>query len=401
MSARRDIPIWTLGEEDWYPNRQERMLAFEVTMTEDDVRNTDTDLSDSLTEPILWLAGAVVVAPVILFATLGWLDKEYESYPFDLAFLVVTGAGLRAAWLGLKVARERVALGRSGVAGYLVVAAGALYFLVGSWLAFVLEVTSRTGSPGRAPRHRGKFVLAPLARGAGWSSREMPLATRSEDAFALASHWRENGRGEHASVAAFARLTLDLLAVGAPARLLQQTQRAGLDEVAHAELCFSIARSIDDGDVSPGVFRAAAAGAPSRFRWLALARLAVGSLVEGALFEGHAATVLRRLAGIVEDPSIAGVLGRMADDEARHAALAWDVLEWCLAEGGFSVTWVVRGAARRLPECPGSSVPAAARDGAWIRHGIPSCALEASAYADVRDSVRSRTRTLVETLTWE
>src|SRR5580658_3154317 len=108
MSARRDIPIWTLGEEDWYPNRQERMLAFEVTMTEDDVRNTDTDLSDSLTEPILWLAGAVVVAPVILFATLGWLDKEYESYPFDLAFLVVTGAGLRAAWLGLKVARERV-----------------------------------------------------------------------------------------------------------------------------------------------------------------------------------------------------------------------------------------------------------------------------------------------------
>jgi hypothetical protein len=46
---------------------------------------------------------------------------------------------------------------------------------------------------------------------------------------------------EHASVAAFARFTLDLLALGAPADLVQSAQQALGDEIAHAELCFGLA----------------------------------------------------------------------------------------------------------------------------------------------------------------
>jgi hypothetical protein len=226
--------------------------------------------------------------------------------------------------------------------------------------------------------------------------RELIVAVAPEDANAVAEQWREMGRGEHASIAVFARLSLDLLALGAPSRLLRQAQRAGLDEVAHADLCFSLARAVDGREVGPAPFRAASsAGQCSRFRWLALSQLAVGSLIEGVMFEGYAAALAGKLAAACEEPALARILSTIAEDEGRHAAHAWDVLEWCIAEGGFAVTCVVRGALRKLPERVRSTLPPVARGGAWVRYGIPSRALETDAYAEVRRLVVRRARTLI------
>lgn len=50
---------------------------------------------------------------------------------------------------------------------------------------------------------------------------------------------------EHASVAAFARFTLQLLAMGAPAELVQASVGAAADELDHARLRFGIADRFD------------------------------------------------------------------------------------------------------------------------------------------------------------
>lgn len=146
----------------------------------------------------------------------------------------------------------------------------------------------------------------------------------------LAAAWLDDALMEHASVASFARTTLELMAVGAPAQLLADVQRAALDEVAHARACFGLhARYAGSEDArSPGPLLAPSPRAPT------LARLAQDTFVEGCVGETiaslHAARAARRCA----DPTVRPVLERIADDEARHAALAWRTLAWCLREAG-------------------------------------------------------------------
>src|SRR5262245_889099 len=64
--------------------------------------------------------------------------------------------------------------------------------------------------------------------------REQPVdpTTRA----ALAAAWLRDAQMEHASIASFARFTLELLAVGAPAELVADSQRASLDEIEHARM---------------------------------------------------------------------------------------------------------------------------------------------------------------------
>jgi hypothetical protein len=71
---------------------------------------------------------------------------------------------------------------------------------------------------------------------------------------AIAARWRINAQTEHASVAAFANLTLALVGVGAPSRLVDAAQRDGQDETRHVWLCFALANAIDGRDCrAPGL----------------------------------------------------------------------------------------------------------------------------------------------------
>ncbi|HEU4537511.1 MAG TPA: hypothetical protein VFS00_25505, partial [Polyangiaceae bacterium] len=69
---------------------------------------------------------------------------------------------------------------------------------------------------------------------------------------ALAQHWLDVAALEHASVASFARFTLELLALGAPPALVAEAQRAGLDEVAHAEVAYALASAYAGRRFGPG-----------------------------------------------------------------------------------------------------------------------------------------------------
>jgi hypothetical protein len=234
----------------------------------------------------------------------------------------------------------------------------------------------------------------PRLRGdAGWTDAGLSAIDATDAPAGLADQWRENGKTEHASVAAFARLTLDLMALGAPSRLVADSNRDALDEIRHAELCFGIARALDGRDVGPAPFpEAQRVSTLTRVRPVALAQLAVDSLVDGALHEGVSARVIAKLARRSEVPAIRAALVELAADEGRHAAHGWAVVEWCLAEGGTPVARALAGALRALPVRSKSSLPAAAEDGAWERWGIHGARLEADEYAAGRAHVVRRVR---------
>lgn len=181
-------------------------------------------------------------------------------------------------------------------------------------------------------------VVAPVTAAPGWSAA-LPSAPADPT---QAAAWLEAAALEHASIAAFARLTLDLMALGAPAELLFDVQRAAADEVEHARLCYAMASRYAGRALAPGAFPFGAPVAPCAD----LVSLAVSAVREGCLGETVGAYVAARAAEGEEDEAVRAVIQRIADDEARHAALSWRVVAWALRAGGEPVRAAVREAFR-------------------------------------------------------
>ncbi len=89
------------------------------------------------------------------------------------------------------------------------------------------------------------------------------------------------------------------------------------------------------------------------------------------------------------------MLKELAADEGRHAAHGWEVVAWCLAEGGEAVAGALRGAVAALPETMRSPLPEAARGGGWERLGIHGHALEAEELAEARAALVARVERMV------
>ena len=136
--------------------------------------------------------------------------------------------------------------------------------------------------------------------------------------------WLADAKMEHASVAAFARLSLQLLALGAPVDLVRDAQRASLDELRHAEFCFRMA-SREAGSV----LQAGPLPVHGALADVSLENLIETNLLEGCIGETLAAARLQRRAASSTDPLVKQTLLAMAEDEARHAELAFRILGWC------------------------------------------------------------------------
>jgi hypothetical protein len=270
-----------------------------------------------------------------------------------------------------------------GVVGAL---AGALFGLVSSTMVY-----SVLYARGRQLREQGELKLPPVQRGGDWAGDGERIVLPEEVRSGVASAWRENGRTEHASVAAFARTSLELVALGAPPELLVDAANDAVDEIRHTEACFALARALDGEALSPGPFpEASSAGALRGDRASRLAELAVVSLVDGALHEGVSARVIARLVERCEVPAIREVLQQLASDEERHAAHAWDVLAFCLQQGGEPVRRALREAAPRIPDTIHSPHLRGAEDGAWERYGLPGHALEQQEYTIALEQLLGR-----------
>ena len=311
-----------------------------------------------------------------------------------LLFVLSTLVAFGRAPLG-GAALVQVARGRSvGQAGSLILDLLGNLLMTGFGMLVAYFATIGI-SRGRQLRRFGKVLLPTLRLEPSWTTCRMTLDS-SDAPRGLADQWRENGKTEHASVAAFARLTLDLMALGAPPPLLAAANQDALDEIRHTELCFSIANALDGRDMSPGPFPEAQRVATlPRSRSLALAKLAVDSLIDGAHHEGVSARIIASLGQRCEVAPIRAALKEIAADEGRHAAHGWAVVAWCLSEGGPGVGQALLGAIQKLPAQMHSDLPENAADGGWERWGIHGHSLEAEEYAAALAHVRARVQALM------
>jgi hypothetical protein len=166
----------------------------------------------------------------------------------------------------------------------------------------------------------------------------------------IADEWLADARMEHASIASFARFGLELLGLGAPAVLVEQAQRAALDEVEHARVCFSLASHFAGRAVGPTALRVGGAMLSPT-----LPEAAARAFAEGCVGETIAAWHARAALERARTADVRTVLSKIADDEARHAELAWRFVAWALAQGGPTVADALREAlARATSACPRS-----------------------------------------------
>ena len=177
--------------------------------------------------------------------------------------------------------------------------------------------------------------LAPVCATPGWlraetvETREGSCGVRpvpAELARQLARRWTEIGLMEHASIAAFARFTLQLLALGAPLELIEESNRAQADEARHARLAFELATHYAGTPVGPG--RLSLSGPMLDADGEAILQT---TIEEGCIGETCAALEAAFAADLCSDPVVAQTLRAIAEDEARHAALAWRTVQWMTA----------------------------------------------------------------------
>ncbi len=221
---------------------------------------------------------------------------------------------------------------------------------------------------GRPLVHQGRAVIATRAEHAAWIDDLSPevnsidVQTRA----ALAQAWLDDALAEHASIASFTRVSMQLLSVGAPPELLEGAHRAAQDEVRHARVCFTLAsmygaRWEAPGDLAPDAIR------HSTCDRAALAREAI---LEGCLGEGVAAAVARASAETAEDPVVKGVLEGIASDESHHCELAWKILAWCLETGGEAAADAASDALRALAAAEFSlDLPRGVDRALWVASG--------------------------------
>ncbi|MCB9793642.1 MAG: hypothetical protein H6741_13040 [Alphaproteobacteria bacterium] len=149
----------------------------------------------------------------------------------------------------------------------------------------------------------------------------------------IAAAWLRAALMEHASVASFARLSLELMAVGAPLSLLARVQAAAADEVEHARLCFEEVERRTGRAWAPGAFPFQEALRPR----VNLAAIAADTVREGCLGETLGAWLASQVARGLEPGPERALLERLAEDEARHAALSWGIVAWLIQAGGAPV----------------------------------------------------------------
>lgn len=176
---------------------------------------------------------------------------------------------------------------------------------------------------------------------------ELELASLDPDTrAALADAWASEGLGEHASVAAFNRFTLQLLALGAPAALIEASIRAGRDEVRHARAAFALASAYAGAPVGPGPLDIRG-GLDEPFD---LDAIASSLAAEGCVAETVSLILLTAARDRARHPAVRAILAAIVEEEEAHVLLAWEALAWMCRRGAriSSVVAVFRNAEQHV-----------------------------------------------------
>lgn len=238
-----------------------------------------------------------------------------------------------------------------------------------------LECQMQACAIGRPFLVAGTHRTADVAERPDWCATELtPQLDNLSDAQreTLAAHWSEIGLMEHASIAAFARFALQLLAAGAPPELLEATHAAMRDETRHARIAFSLASAYAGREVGPGALTIDGAldGACDED----VLRMVIQ---EGCIGETVAAAEAAEAAEHVTDPVLRTALERIARDEQRHAELAWRYVMWVVAESPELENVVLAEVAAAMRDNAGER-ELTADDQAWLELGVVTNSVRAS-----------------------
>lgn len=216
--------------------------------------------------------------------------------------------------------------------------------------------------------------LAGTVARSDWNSDvALPITTNltMDERAVLGAKFTEAARNEHASIASFARSTLELLALGAPAELVEASQRAALDEVRHARVAFALAGAY--GGVPTGPSSLDLGGA--RILGRSPAEVAASVALEGCINETIAALLAAAERDRATDPAVREALDAIATDEGTHAELAWRSLAWMMSVGDATVAHAVRRVFAYVPAFQSEEAElGAARREALAAHGWLSAA---------------------------
>jgi len=211
--------------------------------------------------------------------------------------------------------------------------------------------------------------LATAAANADW--RGLSLLPKAADLAPvlrarLAEQWTQVALMEHASIAAFARFTLQLMSLGAPASLIERATAAMADETKHAKACFAVASQYAAAPLGPGCLAIAGSLDEST-----LEAIVLNTVREGCLGETLAAIEAREAAEHASDPALRELLLTISEDETRHAELAYRFVKWALSWGGPELQRAVQREFSALAaETPRARGALTDDDQALLAHGI-------------------------------
>ena len=149
------------------------------------------------------------------------------------------------------------------------------------------------------------------------------LTINSTYDYEIGLQWLQQAEGEHASIASFARHTLQLMSIGAPSELLLASQAASIDEIKHAKMCYGFASIFLHQDMTPGLF-----DVEDSLDNLEIKDIIVSVIREGCMEETLSAIEARFRGHLAIDLSVKAALNEISEDESKHAKLAWDTIQW-------------------------------------------------------------------------
>lgn len=199
---------------------------------------------------------------------------------------------------------------------------------------FCLDVVESTvGGPGV-----GRIAVTECTLGCGEKGEPMlqvgygsaPATGRRPEGFSLAVASEPGTHAGHyfaacavlegASITSFRRLARELAHHGAPAALIARARRAARDEARHFRMVAALAEA--HGALRPRLPKVDASTVRP------LEKVAHENAAEGCVFETFAAALAAWQAKAAAAADVRSTLSVIADDEAEHAQLAWDVDAW-------------------------------------------------------------------------
>ncbi len=198
------------------------------------------------------------------------------------------------------------------------------------------------GGWGRPLRIGRRAITPDVKASSEWAKGPRPRVEGLDDETrsVLADLWLHDARKEHASVPAFGQVAWQLVALGAPSDLVRRAHISCLQEIDHAERCFALASAYAGHDLGVQAMPELSAGGAALpvDRTRALVKVATEALIDGALLEDYNAELAKTALCDVKDAAAREALTRIVVDEAEHARLAWDIIAFCLDEGGAPVS---------------------------------------------------------------